>query len=167
MSAMPLPDGVALRLGVAGDAESLTELHLDCWDDAYTGLVPQPILDQRRADVAVRIARWQEILGGEQPTWLADRVGELVGFASAGIGRDNDVDTDLELKALYVRAAWWDTGIGSALLREAIADRAAYLWVLAANDRAIRFYERHGFALDGTEDEHDEGLHVRMVRAGT
>jgi GNAT superfamily N-acetyltransferase len=66
-----------------------------------------------------------------------------------------------------VRAAWWGTGVGSALLREAIADRAAYLWVLAANDRAIRFYEHHGFALDGTEDEHDEGLHVRMVRAGT
>jgi GNAT superfamily N-acetyltransferase len=167
MSAMPLPDGVVLRLGVTGDAESLTELHLDCWDDAYTGLVPQPILDQRRADVASRVAMWREILGGEQPTWLADRGGDLVGFASAGTGRDNDVDTDLELKALYVRATLWGTGVGSALLREAIADRAAYLWVLAANDRAIRFYERHGFALDGTEDEHDEGLHVRMVRAGT
>ena len=39
--------------------------------------------------------------------------------------------------------------------------------MLHGNDRAIRFYERQGFRLDGTKDEHDEGLHVRMVRAGT
>ena len=59
------------------------------------------------------------------------------------------------------------TGVGYALFETAIGDRAAYLWVLANNERAIRFYERQGFRLDGTEDEHDEGLHVRMVRAGT
>ena len=68
--------------------------------------------------------------------------------------------------ALYVRADRWGTGIGYALLEVAIGDRAAYLWVLEGNARAIRFYERQGFRLDGTRDEHDEGLHVRMVRAG-
>jgi GNAT superfamily N-acetyltransferase len=164
---MPLPDDVFLRVALVADAESLTGLHLDCWDDAYTGLVPQRILDQRRADAAARVERWQGILDGDEPTWVADRAGHLVGFASAGPGRDNDVDIELELKALYVRAAWWGTGVGYALLWETIADRAAYLWVLKGNDRAIGFYERQGFALDGTEDEHDEGLHVRMVRAGT
>jgi len=69
--------------------------------------------------------------------------------------------------ALYVRAARWGHGIGYALLETAIGDRAAYLWVLHDNERAIGFYERQGFRLDGTRDEHDEGLHVRMVRAGT
>ena len=39
--------------------------------------------------------------------------------------------------------------------------------MLAGNERAIRFYQRQGFRLDGTEDEHDEGVHVRMVRAMT
>ena len=67
----------------------------------------------------------------------------------------------------YVRAAYWGTGVGYALFEIAIGDRAAYLWVLAGNERAIGFYERQGFRLDGTEDEHDEGRHVRMVRAGT
>ena len=169
MSRMPLPDGLLLRIAAVADAESLTMLHLDCWDDAYTGLVPQRILDQRRvdADVVARIEKWRVILDGDEPTWLAERAGHLVGFAGAGPGRDNDVDIELELKALYVRAGWWGTGVGYALLWEAIGDRAAYLWVLKGNERAIGFYERQGFALDGTEDEHDEGLHVRMVRAGT
>ena len=164
---MSLPEGVALRAATAGDAEPLTQLHLDCWEDAYTGLMPQRFLDERRSDVASRVERWRGMLDDGAPTWLAELDGSLVGFASAGPGRDNDVDIELEVKALYVRAAWWGTGVGYALLREAVADRAAYLWVLAGNQRSIAFYERQGFVLDGTEDELDEGVHLRMVRAGT
>lgn len=164
---MPNAAECTIRAGEPADAEALAHLHLDVWDDAYTGLMPQQVLDDRRSDVDRRVELWREILAGDGPTWVAEGPDGLVGFASAGTGRDNDVDTELELKALYVRAAWWDTGVGYALFRQAVGDRAAYLWVLAANDRAIRFYERQGFRLDGTEDEHDEGLHVRMVRAGT
>ncbi|SDD27574.1 GNAT family N-acetyltransferase [Nocardioides lianchengensis] len=159
---------VTIRLATPVDAEALAHLHLDVWDDAYTGLMPQGILDDRREKVAERVERWRDILTTSgNPTYLAVGPDGLVGFASAGPGRDNDVDLELELTALYVRATHWGEGIGYALLREAIGDRAAYLWVLGGNDRALRFYERQGFRLDGTEDEHDEGLHVRMVRSGT
>jgi GNAT superfamily N-acetyltransferase len=164
---MALPSDVSIRQAVPADAESLAHLHLDVWDDAYTGLMPQGILDDRREKVAERVARWRDILSTrEQPNWLAEDADGLVGFSCAGRGRDNDVDTELELYALYVRAAYWGTGVGYALFEIAVGDRACYVWVLAGNERAIWFYERQGFRLDGTEDEHDEGLHVRMVRAG-
>jgi GNAT superfamily N-acetyltransferase len=164
---MALPDGVRIRRGDPEDAEAMAHLHVDVWDDAYTGLVPQTILDDRRDRVAERVEKWRAILGEERETWLAEDADGLVGFSGVGPARDNDVDLDLELYALYVRAAYYGTGVGFALFEQAVGDRAAYLWVLAGNDRAIRFYERQGFRLDGTEDEHDEGLHVRMVRAGT
>jgi GNAT superfamily N-acetyltransferase len=165
---MALPDAITLRRAVVDDAPALAQLHVDCWEDAYTGLIPQRILDERRDTLDARIERWLTILVEEPNTWLAvDTEGRLIGFASSLESRDNDVDVELELSALYVRASWWGTGVGYALLEATIGDRAAYLWVLANNDRAIRFYERQGFRLDGTEDEHDEGLHVRMVRAGT
>ena len=164
---MALPDGVSLRRAELSDAEALAHLHLDVWDDAYTGLMPQGILDERRDRVAERIERWRGIFGEDRPTWLAEDADGLVGFSGAGPGRDNDVDLELELYALYVRAAYYGTGLGYALFQRAVGDRACYLWVLAGNERAIGFYERQGFRLDGTEDEHDEGLHVRMVRAGT
>ena len=164
---MAMPSHISIRQGVPADAEALAHLHIDVWDDAYTGLMPQGILDDRREKVAERVARWEEILGRPEPVWLAEDEEGLVGFASAGPARDNDVEDLLELYALYVRAVYWGAGVGHALFSTTVGDRAAYLWVLAANDRAIRFYERQGFRLDGTEDEHDEGLHVRMVRAGT
>ena len=164
---MPLPDGVTIRRGVPADADALAQLHVDVWDDAYAGLMAQSILDERRDKVAERAERWRDILGQDATTWLAEDAAGLVGFSGSGPGRDNDVDTPTELYALYVRASYYGTGVGYALFEQALGDRAAYLWVLAGNDRAIRFYERQGFRLDGTQDEHDEGLHVRMVRAGT
>ena len=145
----------------------MAHLHLDVWDDAYTGLMPQGILDDRREQVADRVERWRDIFGQENPNWLAEDANGLAGFSGAGVPRDNDVDMDLELYALYVRAAYYGTGLGYALFEQTVGDRACYLWVLAGNERAIRFYERQGFRFDGTEDELDEGMHLRMVRAGT
>ena len=61
-----------------------------------------------------------------------------------------------ELYALYVRPAWWSTGTGRALMDHVLArvSVAGYgcitLWVLEGNARARRFYERAGFAPDGT-----------------
>jgi GNAT superfamily N-acetyltransferase len=164
---MATPHDVSIRQAVVPDAEALAHLHVDVWDDAYTGLMPQGILDDRREKVAERVDTWREILGGREPTWLAEDSDGLVGFASTGPARDNDMGETLELYALYVRASYWGTGVGYALFEIAVGDRGAYLWVLADNERAIAFYERQGFRLDGTEDEHDEGRHVRMVRAGT
>ena len=163
----PATAGVRIRPATPEDAEPLALLHLDCWDDAYTGLMAQEVLDDRRSDVPARVERWRQVLAEGAPTWVAEDESGLVGFASAGPGRDNDVDMETELMALYVRAGRWGQGVGYALLETAIGDRAAYLWVLHGNDRAIGFYERQGFRVDGTRDEHDEGLHVRMVRAGT
>lgn len=167
----PAPAPVTVRRATPADAELLAHLHLDVVEDAYPGLMPRQLLDDRRDRVAERVERWREILAGDQPTWVAvdaTEEGELVGLVSTGPGRDNDLadDIDLELTALYVRVAWWGSGVGYELFQTAVGDRAAYLWVPAANEHAIRFYERQGFRLDGTEDELDEGRHVRMVRAG-
>ena len=63
---MALPDGVTIRRGVPAEAEALAQLHLDVWDDAYPGLMPQEILDERRATVDERIERWRGILGQDE-----------------------------------------------------------------------------------------------------
>ena len=157
-----VPGGITIRTAEPADAEALTDLHLDCWDDAYTGLMPQSILDARREDVPARVERWRTVLATGH-TSVATRDGQLVGFVNAAPGTEVP-GTELQLFALYVRAAWWGTGIGHALFSAAVGDRPAYLWVLEGNLRAIRFYERHGFRLDGTGHDEPEGRHLRMVR---
>ncbi|MFE6509753.1 GNAT family N-acetyltransferase [Nocardioides sp. NPDC057767] len=158
-----------IRAALADDAEALTDLHLDVWEEAYAGLIPDPIFTERRSLRAERVDRWRTNLGtGPFTTLVAegDDPGRLLGFASAGPGRDADAGVPpLELSALYVRAERYGTGLGRRLLEEAIGSSAAYLWVLDGNQRAIAFYERQGFRFDGETKAESVGLHRRMVRA--
>jgi ribosomal protein S18 acetylase RimI-like enzyme len=162
VSAMHAVDGVTIRTATSEDAEALTHLHIDCWDDAYTGLMPQAILDARRDDVLGRVDRWRSWLsrGG---TSVAEHGMQLVGFVNAGSAIDLP-PFEVQMFALYVRAAWWGSGVGHALFSAAVGDRSAYLWVLEGNERAIRFYERQGFRFDGADEDEPEGKHLRMVR---
>ena len=155
--------GVTIRPAVPADAEALTHLHLDCWDDAYTGLMPQEVLDERRSKVAERVERWRTILGQTTNTLVAATPEGLVGFVSSGPVRDED-RSGLELWALYARAWVWGQGVGHRLLLASIGGQPASLWVLDGNDRAIGFYERQGFARDRSVHDEPEGRHVRMVR---
>ncbi len=141
---------VTVRPGVSADAEAGARCHVACWREAYGDLVDPAVLVKRTGDLAQRTSRWRDILAGATLRWVAvTESGEVVGFAQAGPPRDDPV-RPLELYALYVRTARYGTGLGDRLLAAAIGDRPAYLWVLAANERAIRFYARHGFVLDGS-----------------
>lgn len=52
------------------------------------------------------------------------------------------------IQELYVDSFFQDKGIGAMLIDHAVRELdARYLFVLEKNDRAIRFYQRHGFSL--------------------
>ncbi len=66
-----------------------------------------------------------------------------------------------EVYALYVAPDWWSTGTGRSLMARATAALAdagyerGVLWVLEANARARRFYEKAGWAADGASNALD------------
>ena len=59
------------------------------------------------------------IAAGDQRWVVVDASGEVVGFAAAGDRRDGDIDPDLEVYAINVRAFGYGTGVGAALLATA------------------------------------------------
>ena len=55
---------------------------------------------------------------------------------------------DTEICKLYVDPFFQNNGIGSELIAFAIKKlKVNHLWVLQENDKAISFYQRHGFYL--------------------
>ncbi len=57
---------------------------------------------------------------------------------------------------LFVEPVLQNASIGSRLLEYAIREHNAdHLWALEKNAKAIRFYERHGFALTGEKKPED------------
>ncbi len=163
---MTAPQGVVVRPGVVDDADALGRLHIEVWEEAYSDLMPASVFQERRATIPERIARWREQLEhASGRTTVAECAGGLVGFISVGPPQADDVDVADELYALYVRASWWGSGLGSALLASALGERPAYLWVLAGNDRSIAFYRKHRFAEDGVFRVDQYGTELRMIRA--
>ena len=75
-----------------------------------------------------------------------------------------------EIVAIHSLPDSWGTGLGQAMLTEAlkqIGDRPVILWAFKENTRARRFYEKYGFHWDGTErvSEFDGALEVRYVKS--
>ena len=74
-----------------------------------------------------------------------------------------------EIIAIHTLPESWGTGLGHALLTEAmnqIGQNPVFLWAFKENIRARRFYEKHGFRWDGAErvSEFDGALEVRYLK---
>ena len=153
--------GPSIRRAAEEDASALAGLHVRAWQWAYRGMLPDAYLDGLAGQTAQREAMWRQELRGlpaECLVWVAERDGRLVGFCNTAPSRDGEPEVA-------------GTGVGAALMRHAMAAlrargyRAAVLWVLDANERARRFYEKGGWRADGAAKEEDVwGVVVRELR---
>jgi len=106
------------------------------------------------------------VVVAEQPD-AATGARHLVGLARSAPTIDPEAPRATKLDSLYTRRATWGTGLGTRLLDAVLGETPAYLWIVTANARAARFYEKHGFAFDGFGRPYEpwDGTHCsRMVR---
>jgi ribosomal protein S18 acetylase RimI-like enzyme len=162
-----------IRLAGEGDARDIAEVRVRTWQKAYGGILPADFLEGLSVDAGE--SRWRDLLSAptaDRWTLVAESSGQVVGFASAGVPRDDEM-TRLtgEVYAIYVLPSCWDKGVGRSLisyaqrqLKEQGFDEAV-LWVLADNERARTFYERAGWRPDGgTKQATFGGREVTEVR---
>ncbi|POZ61358.1 GNAT family N-acetyltransferase [Chromobacterium alticapitis] len=135
---------IAIRTAKTADAAALAGIYLDCRR-------AMPYAPLAHDDAAVR-AWFAEALLPSAQVWLAERNGEVAGFAAC-----SEQDGARWLDQLYVAAPHQGAGIGRALLAQALSGQAqaCRLHVFQANAGARRFYEAHGFQLLGLGDGHD------------
>ncbi|MFH8607479.1 GNAT family N-acetyltransferase [Streptomyces sp. NPDC018029] len=167
---------VAVRIREMSEADcaAVAELRVRGWQKAYAGLMPQPHLDALSIEESAAQLRERLPARGEAGSvdLVAVRAGRIVGWACFGPARDDDLPPgESELYALYAHPEQYSTGVGRALLLECLARCTAAghgrmrLWVLEANTRARRFYERAGFTPDGARDPQEmDGMPVPEIR---
>ena len=138
-------------------------VHWKSWQEAYHGLIDQEYLDglslEKYESIAYRIP---------DNTAIAKDGDAVVGFVSYGKYRKEDLENTGEVFAIYVLAAYYGRGVGYLLMQEALSQLADHpeiaVWVLKDNKRAIHFYERCGYRLDGCEETLQLGSPVTEVR---
>ncbi len=129
------------------DASAIAHVHVESWRSTYAGIVPDAYL--AGLDETLRVKLWQEWLGGDTVVLVAERKGEVVGFAHAGKIREAVETADAELYSLYLLRDAQGRGIGRGLMRVMAAVlrvqgfTSLALWVLERN-RARGFYETCG-----------------------
>ncbi|MFZ3569062.1 GNAT family N-acetyltransferase [Streptomyces sp. BH097] len=160
---------IEVRAMDLGDVDAVSALRVSGWRAAYADLVPRSYLDAMSAeqDAARRRGRFLSP-ANRTDNLVATDADTVIGWAALGPLPE---PAAAELHALYVLPERIGSGVGRLLL-DAVRSRSTThgfhrltLWVLAANTRARRFYERAGFTPDGAErTETYDGVPLRDVR---
>jgi ribosomal protein S18 acetylase RimI-like enzyme len=147
---------VTLRRAVDADAATVGRIHVESWNVAYRGIMPDDVI--ARTDLAYRTAFWAErIADSEWPVFLVEENGDAVAFCQMISTRDPDDDPTRvgHITSLHVLPHLRGRGYGRILIDHVFAEfqRRGFvevtLWVLKENRDARRFYEHYGFRLDG------------------
>ena len=144
------------------EIEGKSLVHWQTWREAYDDLLP---------------ADFQETMTLEKCRFFSQKYPEntliamdgkkVVGFISYGSYRDETIQAG-EIIALYVLKDYYGKGVSEKLMHAAFVAlnhfSEIYLWVLKENKRAIAFYQKMGFTLDGLEKMLKLGKPVKELR---
>jgi putative acetyltransferase len=144
-------DTVALRPYIAADEDAAIELWRRTWQQHYPHLNFSERVDWWRA-------RWRKELVPAANITLAEIGDALVGFVTVE-------PKTMYLDQIVVAPEHWGSGIALTLLEESkrISPRGLDLLVNKDNARAIRFYEKHGFAYAGEDKNPVSGIAVNRM----
>ena len=150
---------VGYRDAAIADADALADLFSRCFVESFGHLYPKHDLAEFLATMSP--ARFRGDIADEQFAFHVAIAGEqLAGYVKLGPPElpVNTPPATIELRQLYVLAAWQGTGVAAALMDWAMAHakqggaRHIQLSVYVENHRARRFYERYGFVPVGRYD---------------
>ena len=150
------------KMETADEIRGKAFVHWKSWHEAYPGLVDQGYLDAMTLEkIEKNSFRWPYNM-------LVAKDGDrVIGFTCYGECRDEDMPDAGEVIAIYTLSEYYGTGVGQKLMAAALDkldNPRIVLWVLKGNGRAIRFYEKCGFRMDGSEKELTLGTPVTAVR---
>jgi putative acetyltransferase len=126
-----------LRPYTPADEDAAIELWRRTWQLHYPQINFAERVDWWRA-------RWRDELVPTATVTVAESGGRVVGFVTVD-------PRSFDLDQIVVAPEAWGIGVAAALIAEAkrISPRGLDLHVNTDNTRAIRFYEKHGFAISG------------------
>ena len=140
-----------IRFATPADARAIAEVRVNAWRTTYRGLIPDAYLDAMAVEDSM--ALWDRVLTAAPNTtntFVAEREGNVVGFASGMMKPEAKFGFDSELTGIYLAREAQRAGIGRRLVATVAAAQRSHgatgmiVWVIAGNKAARAFYESLG-----------------------
>ncbi len=144
---------ILIRPATSGDAADLAGLAQRVFATTYGAVIPAATLHAYLAERFTPAAFEAQIAAGS--LLLASVAGDLAGYARIDRSRPPECVADrqaIELAQLYVDAPYQGSGASAKLLNATCETAPASVWLCTwkQNQRALRFYQRHGFLAVGS-----------------
>ena len=144
------------------EIEGKSLVHWQTWREAYDNLLPAEYQETMTLDRCRFFSQKYP-----ENTLIAMDGKKVVGFISYGNYRDETIQAG-EIIALYVLKDYYGKGVSKQLMHAAFVALGQfseiYLWVLKDNKRAIAFYQKMVFTIDGQEKILELGKPVKELR---
>ncbi|ADU31098.1 GNAT family N-acetyltransferase [Evansella cellulosilytica] len=140
-----------IRRARIGDEKGIAKVHVDSWKSTYKNIVPEEYLNTLSYEQ--REVMWKRGIADNNPIFVAEDFGSIVGFATGGKERSAKYEEyEGEVYAIYILKEYEGRGIGKRLFNQVVNEIVGYgmnsMIVLVLEDNpSIQFYE----ALGGTK----------------
>jgi len=142
---------IHIRAADERDSAAIARVQVDSWRTTYRGIISESYL--AALSYQQREQKWQEFFRATEDLQFAyvaeAENNQVIGFAAGGLNRNEEIDYEGELYAIYLLFEYQRKGIGT-LLTKAVVKRllqegvhSMLVWVLEGNP-ACRFYEAVG-----------------------
>ncbi|MBE6988021.1 MAG: GNAT family N-acetyltransferase [Ruminococcaceae bacterium] len=140
---------VTIRKAVLSDALAIENVRVSTWKMAYSGIFPDDYLDNKVKNAGKSYKNIENSMARGEDFFVAQKDGEIVGFAACCKCRDRTYPNHGEIAALYVLTAHHGNGIGKMLFEACkgiISDSHYDDFIVKClkNGPAVPFYEKMG-----------------------
>lgn len=146
--------GISIRSAESRDVPEIERVARRAWNAVYDGILLQDTIDAALDEWYAREQIRQHVENDDFSFFVAEDGGLVCGYVSGG---KNELGSG-EVAAIYVDPEHWRRGIGTRLIDHFEAHglergwRTMQIRVIAENDIARTFYEKHEYEVESTEE---------------
>ena len=152
------------------NAHEMALLHAISWEQAYSGIIPENIINDFTIEKREKI--FSSAISSNPEEYYIFKVDDnLAGIASLNKSHEkNAPDYIGEIYSIYFHPKYWGTpatyyGLQFCVDRlKTLGFKTVTIWVLNDNIRAKKFYEKNGFIPDGNYQEMELGKKLLEIR---
>lgn len=147
-----------LRKAKQEDALAIVEVNTKCWQETYKGLVPEMLLESRKANINERTKAVAKAINHENENYVAIVNNQIVGYVTYGKSRDSVYTKIGEIYSLYILKQYQGLKIGESLLLKAIKGllNLGYNQMMInvlVNNNNINFYKKYNGLIVGNRTD--------------